>query len=662
LLHTQSASKPVICLLLAFTLLLPLLSYNTARTSGVSAGGNSISVPGTYSTIQAAVNNAESGDTIEVAAGTYVENVLVKKDNLQIIGHGMSDTVLNGNVTGRGFQIEANQVSVSGFNVTNCETAILVNNASGCSITDNYVTTSKFGIWLSYSSNCNVQRNKVVDCEHNVRLSFSTNNILKDNDIRGYHSYNFALFGSSIDNYFQTIDKSNKVNDKSIYYITNAQNLNINPQTCPDLGCLLVINSSKITVQDLLISNSYDGILFAYVSSSTIQNVATVDNKIGIELSRSQDCNILNSLLKYNMYHGILLSGSSRCLIDGNNITGNTDGVYLSSSNSSVFVRNTISQSEIGLKLDQSYDNQFFHNNLVSNTQQTGIYSSQGNVFDNGQEGNYWSSYRGEDTDNDAIGDTSLPFEQFDSYPLMGKYQEFTVTKDGQSYFVEAISNSEIYNAKFNPSNGTLEFSATGEEENCFCKLVMPNALLSDSSKVIVNNAKPIVKTEATNDTHTTLYIVYQVSVKPIDTGANASFALVADAGPDQTTIPNVIVWFNGNGSGGNEITGYYWGFGDGLNGTGVTVNHTYTQSGKYTVTLEVIDSAGNRDSDSLTVTVGDSTPNPVSGPSRADLEAPLWSIILIAVIDCCGTVAVVALLARRQARKPGDLSQKQRS
>jgi parallel beta-helix repeat protein len=630
-----------------------------ALSSGESTSGNTLSVPGAYSTIQAAVNAAKSGDTVNVAAGTYNENVLVKKDNLRIVGHGMTDTLINGNVTGRGFEIDANQVSVSGFNVTNCETAIFVNNASSCSITDNYVTTSKMGIWLSYSSNCNVLRNRVVDCEHNVRLSYSTNNTLRDNDIRGDHSYNFALYGSSIEHYYQTIDKSNKVNGKSIYYITNVQNLNFNSQAYPDLGCLLVINSSNITVQNLSIRHSYDGVLFAYVSSSTIQNIESIDNKIGIELFKSQDCKVLNNLVQYNMYHGILLSGSSRCLVEGNNVTGNTEGIYLSIANSSIIVRNTISDSDTGLKLDHSDDNQFFHNNLVSNSKQADISSSQGNIFDDGKEGNYWSSYQGNDTDGDAIGDTNLPCEEVDNNPLMGSYQEFTVTKDGQSYSVEAISNSDIGTAQFNSSNGTLELTATGKQKDCFSRLVMPNALLSDSSKLLVNGVKPTVKADTSNGTHTILYVTYQVTVVPSETDGNASSGLVAYAGPDQTVLPGDVVKFNGNGSRGKDIVGYYWNFGDGFNDTGMTVSHSYMLPGKFTVNLEVVDVDGHQAYDSLVVTVN-STSNLDS--SVGILEVPLWSIIATAVADCFGAVAVVAVLVRRRAKKPSKFSRNQQN
>ena len=40
-------------------------------------------------------------------------------------------------------------------------------------------------------------------------------------------------------------------------------------------------------------------------------------------------------------------------------------------------------------------------------------------------------------------------------------------------------------------------------------------------------------------------------------------------------------------------IVDYYWDFGDGTNGTGITCNHTYIDRGKYTVTLIVTDNNG---------------------------------------------------------------------
>lgn len=81
-----------------------------------------------------------------------------------------------------------------------------------------------------------------------------------------------------------------------------------------------------------------------------------------------------------------------------------------------------------------------------------------------------------------------------------------------------------------------------------------------------------------------------------------------ANAGPDQTIYIGATANFDGSFStdsdGNQDIVSYYWDFGDGNTGSGITTTHTYLNSGTYTVTLTVTDSAGASSSDSLVATV----------------------------------------------------------
>jgi PGF-pre-PGF domain-containing protein len=101
-------------------------------------------------------------------------------------------------------------------------------------------------------------------------------------------------------------------------------------------------------------------------------------------------------------------------------------------------------------------------------------------------------------------------------------------------------------------------------------------------------------------------------------TSATDATAPTADAGDDTTANPgndriadaNTSVAFDGTNSTDNvDIVSYDWSFGDGASATGATVNHTYTTPGNYIVTLTVTDTVGNTDTDSLVVTVRDTTP-----------------------------------------------------
>ena len=73
-----------------------------------------------FTTIQAAINAAGVGDTIDVCAGTYDEDIVINKDNLSVIGAGAATTNVRGPIGGPGttVQIAANNVTVAGFTIT----------------------------------------------------------------------------------------------------------------------------------------------------------------------------------------------------------------------------------------------------------------------------------------------------------------------------------------------------------------------------------------------------------------------------------------------------------------------------------------------------------------------------------------------------------------
>ena len=77
-----------------------------------------------------------------------------------------------------------------------------------------------------------------------------------------------------------------------------------------------------------------------------------------------------------------------------------------------------------GVYLGRAFENTFYHNNFINNTQQTYTsYEGEDNVWNVGYPsgGNHWSDYSGQDLDGDGIGDTAyvIDADNKDNYPLM---------------------------------------------------------------------------------------------------------------------------------------------------------------------------------------------------------------------------------------------------
>jgi len=120
-----------------------------------------IYVPDDYSTIQAAVDAANPGDTIIVRDGTYIENVNVNKDHLTIRSeNGAERTVVQAaNPDDHVFEVTRDYVNINGFTPTGATGALSAGiylSGDYCNISSNIASKNFIGINLSPYSKSNI--------------------------------------------------------------------------------------------------------------------------------------------------------------------------------------------------------------------------------------------------------------------------------------------------------------------------------------------------------------------------------------------------------------------------------------------------------------------------------------------------------------------------
>jgi parallel beta-helix repeat protein len=471
------------------------------------------------SSIQEAINAAQSGDTVFVGSGTYYENILVNK-TVTIIGEGSETTIVDANGTEFAFYITCSNVTLQGFTIGNTNmvstplgSGIIVNNVTNCNITRNKLNHNYYGIKTTLCAQTTIEDNNFTDNRIAIFLDSCSNSQVKDNVAYGNlydgivltKTYNCTVrdnraewsnYGIRVEQIDNCTIQNNTVKN-TIFYAIRAylsSNCNITNNTAsenygPGISVQHFTNStiSKNTLKDN--SNSFGVEILSSTNIRVVENIFD-NNFYGLQLKQSNNCEITRNKIEESS-EGIRIDLSSESNLTYNVLENNFYGFKLLSSNSCRIRANTIIDSHYrGVWMYNSNTNSIYHNNFINNTLQVYLANSA-NSWNNTVEGNYWTSYYGIDKNLDGIGDEAnmLNEDNIDNHPLMGQFSNFRIDS-GPSVYI--ISNSTISNFEYFSVNSTIKFAVNEiKGTNGFCRINIPHVLINETYYVMVDGAEP---------------------------------------------------------------------------------------------------------------------------------------------------------------------------
>lgn len=334
-------------------------------------------------TIQAAIQLAQTGDTILVFPGHYKEKNIVIGKTIYLIGKGRP--VIDGEYKYENISIKAPSVLVEGFRVIRSGVSsiedfagIKIYDQSFVVIRNNILEETFFGIYMQYAKHCLIQ--------NNILRAFNKQEQQSGNGIHCWKSDSLRIIGNKISGhrdgiYFEFVTHS------IIWKNISENNLRY--------GLHFMFSNND-----------------AYISNTFRQNGA------GVAVMFTHHIRMEKNIFEDNWgdgAYGLLLKEISDGFITGNRFNSNTIGVFMEGSNRIHVSGNKLSKNGWAMKvLANCMDVAVSGNNFLGNTFDVG---TNGSLVLNTFNENYWDKYEGYDLNRDGKGD--VPYRPVSLYAMV---------------------------------------------------------------------------------------------------------------------------------------------------------------------------------------------------------------------------------------------------
>lgn len=361
--NSPSAS-PEILGKLAFGLFLFFLSFSALSKQWQVEAGNG--------NLQAAIDAAQSGDTLLLANGVYTGSITLHQ-TLSLISSTAS--IIDGENTGNVITISAPDVLIKGLTIINSGD-VLEDEDSGIFITDkgngsrieaNHFENNLTGIFIKGAKSISVVGNEIIgsqfhrmnDRGNGVYIWNTDNTIIKDNTIR---------YGR--DGIFVNVSRNNVFSGNHLSELRFA-------------------------------------IHYMYTHDSEVSNNISINNHVGFALMFSDRVTAVGNLSMGDSERGLFFNYANFSTIYNNRVTGGTEKcLFIYNANYNKINNNSLEQCDIGIHFTAGSDkNEIYNNAFINNRTQVKYVGTRYIEWSKNGRGNYWSDNVTFDIDGDGIAD-----------------------------------------------------------------------------------------------------------------------------------------------------------------------------------------------------------------------------------------------------------------
>ncbi len=364
--------------------------------------------------IKQAIKIADTGATILVKKGIYIEDSIIIKKPLTLKGIGKP--VIDGKKKGYVIEVNSENVTIDGFVIKNV----------GVSYTKDYAA-----VHLYKSNNFKLLNNRLETVFFGFLIEKSDGGIVKNNIVssNAQHEYNS---GNGI-------------------HLWHCDSVEINGNECFGLrdGIYFEFVTNTLIHKNTSHNNLRYGLHFMFSNNNEYHHNHFQKNGAGVAVMFSKFLKMHHNIFENNWgnaAYGLLLKEIYDAELRNNEFRNNTTAIKAEGSTRVNYSNNNFVENGWAVKITGAcYENKFTLNNFVNNSFNLS-YNSK--INDNSFNSNYWSDYSGYDLDRNGVGD--IPFRPVKLFNyVVNQTPESIVLM--RSLFIDIINFSEKVSPVFTP-------------------------------------------------------------------------------------------------------------------------------------------------------------------------------------------------------------------